>query len=83
MKVELPLLTVWEAAVALRVQPSCIRRWLREQKVAKVKLGRLVRIPASEISRLVSEGLRPAQSRRQRTKVPVGSPPGRTGPDGG
>ena len=47
------LLTVPEFAAALRVKPSCVRRWLAECKITRVHVGRLVRIPASEVSRLV------------------------------
>jgi excisionase family DNA binding protein len=55
------LLTVQEFADALGVTTSCVRRWLLEGKVAKVKLGKLVRVPAEECERLISEGLRPAR----------------------
>jgi excisionase family DNA binding protein len=55
------LLNVREFAEALGVTVSCARRWLLEGKIAKVKLGRLVRIPASECERLVNAGLRPAR----------------------
>lgn len=56
------LLTVREFAEALGVTVSCTRRWLLEEKIAKVKLGRLVRIPASECERLINSGLRPARN---------------------
>jgi excisionase family DNA binding protein len=55
------LLTVREFAEALGVTVSCVRRWLLEGKVARVKLGRLVRVPASECERLINAGLRPAR----------------------
>jgi len=55
------LLTVPEFAAALRVKPSCVRRWLAESKVTRVYVGRLVRIPASEVPRLVRVGTRLAQ----------------------
>jgi excisionase family DNA binding protein len=55
------LLNVREFAEALGITVSCARRWLMESKVARVKLGRLVRIPASECERLINEGLRPAR----------------------
>lgn len=57
------LLTIQDFAGALRVTPSCIRRWITERKIATVKIGRLVRIPADEIERLVAKGMRPAQAR--------------------
>ncbi len=58
------LLTVPEFAQALGVTPACIRRWLLERKIGCVKLGRLIRIAASERDRLVSEGFRPAKPSR-------------------
>ena len=54
------LMTVSEFAAALTVTPACVRRWILQRKVAIVKLGRLVRIPVSEIERMVGDGLRPA-----------------------
>jgi excisionase family DNA binding protein len=55
------LLTVPEFAAALRVKPSCIRRWIRESKITVVKIGRLVRLPSSEAERIVQLGTRPAR----------------------
>lgn len=56
------LLTIPEFAFVLRVKPSCVRRWILESKVTFVHVGRLVRIPASEVDRIVQLGTRPAQS---------------------
>lgn len=56
-----PLLRVNEFALRLDVTPACVRRWLLERKIASTRVGRLVRIPASEIGRLVESGLRPAR----------------------
>lgn len=58
------LLSVPEFAALLGVTPACIRRWVLERKIATVKLGRLIRVPASEADRLISSGLRPARPRR-------------------
>jgi excisionase family DNA binding protein len=55
------LLTVTEFADALRVRPSCVRRWIREEKVTIVHVGRLVRIPSAEVTRIIHEGTRPAR----------------------
>jgi excisionase family DNA binding protein len=57
---KIELLTTREFAEALGVTVSCVRRWLLEQKIESVKIGRLVRIPAREVDRLVDAGLRPA-----------------------
>jgi len=53
------LLSVQEFAGALNITVSCARRWVLERKVSTVKLGRLIRVPASEVERLVTTGLRP------------------------
>lgn len=59
------LLTITEFADALRIKPSCVRRWISESRVTFVHIGRLVRIPSSEVGRLISLGTHPAaQSRR-------------------
>jgi excisionase family DNA binding protein len=57
------LLKVDEFAAALGVRPSCIRRWILERRISSVKVGRLVRIPALEIERMINEGLRTYQKR--------------------
>ncbi len=54
------LLTVNEFAAALRVKVSCIRRWISERKIEIVHIGRLVRIPSSEVTRIVVAGRRAA-----------------------
>ena len=57
------LLTVTEFAAPLRVKDSCVRRWIRERKVTVVKVGRLVRIPASEVERIINKGTRSAREK--------------------
>jgi len=59
------LLTIGEFSDALRVTRSCTRRWLLERKLEFVKCGRLVRIPAREVARMIAEGLHPAKAPRQ------------------
>ncbi|MGA8152747.1 MAG: helix-turn-helix domain-containing protein [Terriglobales bacterium] len=54
------LLTIPEFAAALRVKPSCVRRWVGESKITFVHVGRLVRIPVSEVERIISRGTHPA-----------------------
>jgi excisionase family DNA binding protein len=58
------LLSAPEFAAAIGVTVACTRRWLLERKIASVKLGRLIRIPSTEVDRLVEEGFRPARPRR-------------------
>jgi excisionase family DNA binding protein len=58
------LLSVTEFADALKVTKACVRRWLLERRITCTKIGRLVRIPASEVDRLIADGMRPAKPRR-------------------
>jgi excisionase family DNA binding protein len=58
------LLTVPQFADALGITVACVRRWILERKISITKVGsRLVRIPLSELDRIIEEGSRP---RRQR-----------------
>lgn len=62
---EVCLLNVGQAAEKLNVTESCIRRWVLERRIATVKVGRrLIRIPTSEISRLIDAGFRPPRPGR-------------------
>jgi excisionase family DNA binding protein len=58
-----PLLTVPEFSSILRLKNSCTRRWIREGKVTTVHVGRLVRIPRSEATRIIREGTRQAKQK--------------------
>jgi excisionase family DNA binding protein len=56
------LLRVEEAAELLAVKPSTIRAWLLGRKIGRVRVGeRAVRVPLSEVDRLVAEGTIPAK----------------------
>jgi excisionase family DNA binding protein len=57
------LLSVPQVSEKLGVTRSCVRRWIHVRKIATVKLGRLVRVPSTELDRLVDAGLRPARGR--------------------
>jgi excisionase family DNA binding protein len=59
------LLCVNEFAESLRVTPSAVRRWIRERKITIVHVGRLVRIPTEELTRLIDEGTSPARREGQ------------------
>ena len=55
-------LRVAEFAEALNIKESTARAWILRHKVSYVRLnGRAVRIPASEVDRILSEGLIPAR----------------------
>jgi len=58
---ETGLLTVAQTAAALTVKPSCIRRWIHEQKLTTVHIGRLVRVPSTEVDRIIRQGIRPSK----------------------
>lgn len=44
--------TVEEVAIALKVSPSTIRRWVNNNKIKALKQGRIIRIPEEELERL-------------------------------
>jgi len=54
------LLTIQEFAAALRVKPSCIRRWISESKINYIHVGRLIRISSAEVTRVIESGTIPA-----------------------
>ena len=60
------MLTVNEIAKELGLKPPTIRLWVAQRKVAHFKLGRAVRIPRSELERLMKESLIPARDQRDR-----------------
>ena len=55
------LLTINQFAARLTVTASCVRRWILEQKISTVRVGRLVRVPASEVDRVIEAGFRAAK----------------------
>ncbi len=59
------LLTVPEAARLLGVKERTVRRWVLLRRITYVKIGAAVRIPESEIARIIEEGTRP--------RIPAGS----------
>jgi excisionase family DNA binding protein len=61
---ERALLKVNEFAAVLNVTPAAVRRWLLERKIASTRIGRLVRIPKEEATRLIETGFCPARKSR-------------------
>jgi len=55
------LLTSREFASAVGIKESTVRSWTMKRKIKVVKLGRLVRIPRTEVVRLMDEGAIPAR----------------------
>jgi excisionase family DNA binding protein len=49
-------LTVRETAKALNLSEPTVRAWLAQRRISFIQLGRAIRIPASEIDRLLSQG---------------------------
>ena len=60
------LLSVEEAAAKLGLRPVTIRQWAAARKIARVKLGRRVLIPVSEIARLIEASTIPSLPERAR-----------------
>ena len=50
------LVTVEATAKRLGLKESTIRAWIARRRLAYTKLGRAIRIPSSEIERLISAG---------------------------
>lgn len=56
--------TVAQAAEELNVSRSTIRAWLVQRRLGCVHLGRAVRVPAVEITRLLEAGYVPPERTR-------------------
>ena len=55
-------LRVEEFAARLNIKPSTARAWLLRRRIAKIRVGsRAIRIPASEVDRIIAEGTIPAR----------------------
>ena len=52
----LVMLSPKEFADRLSISRWTVYAWIQEGRIKSVKLGRLVRIPASEVDRIVQEG---------------------------
>jgi excisionase family DNA binding protein len=58
------LLTIPEAAERLAVTQAAIRKWLRQDRLRPVRLGRAVRLRVRDIERAISEGIPPRPQNR-------------------
>lgn len=45
--------TVEEVAAALKISPATVRRWVNSNKIKALKQGRVIRIPETELERLM------------------------------
>jgi excisionase family DNA binding protein len=57
------LFKVPEAAEVLALSQKTVWQWIAMRRIGVIRLGRAVRIPESEIDRLISEGATPARRR--------------------
>lgn len=56
------LLRVEEFARGLNIKPATVRAWLLRRRISFVRVSsRAIRIPASEVDRILSEGMIPAR----------------------
>lgn len=58
------LLSVEAASERMGLKPVTLRLWLSQRKLARVKLGRRVFIPESEVQRLIERNTIPALPER-------------------
>jgi excisionase family DNA binding protein len=58
------LLTVAEFSEALAISEKTTRQWIFVRKITTHRVGRCVRIPVSEVDRLLAEGCTPALEAR-------------------
>jgi excisionase family DNA binding protein len=61
----LQLRTVRQVAEELGLATVTIRTWMAQRKLKYVKLGRSVRIPDSEVRRIIDTGTVPCLERRR------------------
>lgn len=55
-------LTVEETANALGLSRHTVRAWIAQRRLGHVRLGRSIRVPVSEVSRLLDDNFRPAKA---------------------
>jgi excisionase family DNA binding protein len=55
------LLKVPEAAAMLSLSQKTLWQWIGDRRIGVIRLGRAVRVPISEIDRLMEEGSTPAR----------------------
>jgi excisionase family DNA binding protein len=64
--------TIQQSAQELGLSPATLRAWIRQRRIGYIRLGRAVRIPASEIRRLIEQGTVPAVTGPQIESSPSG-----------
>lgn len=58
------LLTLPEAAALLRLQPSTLRAWVLQRRIAFIKLGRLVRFRRTDLDKMLDQSVVPVEVAR-------------------
>jgi excisionase family DNA binding protein len=59
-----PPRTIAEAAAELGLSVHTIRTWVASRRLAHIRLGRAIRIPAAEIKRVIDKNTVPAMEER-------------------
>jgi excisionase family DNA binding protein len=60
---QVELLSIRQAAEILGIREGTCRLWLAQRRLPKVKLGRMVRVPADAVERLIADATIPARER--------------------
>ena len=63
MKTAEVYLTIPEIAAIYKVKHKTIRAWIAQEHLGCVRFGRAVRVPMSEVLRLIEEGSKPARQK--------------------
>jgi excisionase family DNA binding protein len=59
------LLTIDEAARAMSMKPKTVRAWIAQRRISVVRpMGWSIRVPASEIDRIINRDMIPAVEER-------------------
>jgi excisionase family DNA binding protein len=59
------LLTIDEAARAMSMKPKTVRAWIAQRRISVVRpMGWSIRVPASEIDRIINRDIIPAVEER-------------------
>lgn len=66
------MLRIPDAAERLGIRSSTVRDWVWKRKIAHVRVGkRMIRIPASEVDRILAAGFVPARTCKRRSPATV------------
>jgi excisionase family DNA binding protein len=59
---ERPPLTVDQTARELGLSRHTVRAWISQRRLGHVRLGRSIRVPVTEVTRLLNDNFRPAKA---------------------